>query len=190
MRSVVKTPCMCRSGAIPDEVCDMIIKQGKELKPKEATVFRDKGLAQDLKLRKGNVSFFNKESWVDPMLQGHVISANLASGWGFRVDGGERVQFADYCDGAFYDWHRDCNDNPGGVYRKLSVTVQLSAPGDYEGGDFHLRDLYNKKDITLKGTRDRGTIIVFPSILLHRVAPVTEGHRYSLVQWYNGPDFV
>jgi PKHD-type hydroxylase len=76
------------------------------------------------------------------------------------------------------------------VYRKLSVTVQLSAPGDYEGGDFHLRDLYNKKDITLKGTRDRGTIIVFPSILLHRVTPVTEGHRYSLVQWYDGPDFV
>ena len=40
-----------------------------------------------------------------------------------------------------------------------------------------------------KELRNRGTIIVFPSFLEHQVTPVTKGTRYSLVQWYSGPDW-
>jgi len=32
-------------------------------------------------------------------------------------------------------------------------------------------------------------IIVFPSDMEHRVAPVTKGIRYSLVVWFLGPPF-
>ena len=38
--------------------------------------------------------------------------------------------------------------------------------------------------------KNKGTIIVFPSVLLHTVTPVTKGTRHSLVQWFSGPDFV
>ena len=44
--------------------------------------------------------------------------------------------------------------------------------------------------VTQKEANAKGTVIVFPSAILHRVTPVTKGARYSLVQWYNGPDFI
>ena len=80
---------MCRSGAIPDEVCDIIIKQGKELKSKEATVLRDKGLAQDLRCERGmfqmNCWHCNNEliwggdfDYEDYGLEGEGIVSNLS----------------------------------------------------------------------------------------------------------------
>ena len=37
--------------------------------------------------------------------------------------------------------------------------------------------------------RPRGSIIVFPSFVWHRVKPVTSGTRYSLVVWHLGRSF-
>lgn len=67
--------------------------------------------------------------------------------------------------------------------RKLSYSVQLSDPADYSGGtlDFPLADW--------RSPRGRGSLIVFPSFLPHRVTPVVEGDRYALVGWVHGPPF-
>jgi len=35
--------------------------------------------------------------------------------------------------------------------------------------------------------RGQGSVTFFPSMLLHRVTPITKGHRYSLVGWAAGP---
>ena len=35
----------------------------------------------------------------------------------------------------------------------------------------------------------RGTAVIFPSFLVHRVAPVISGVRKSLVSWISGPPF-
>ncbi|HZF30966.1 MAG TPA: 2OG-Fe(II) oxygenase [Gammaproteobacteria bacterium] len=92
------------------------------------------------------------------------------------------VQLARYdsANRGFYDWHTDF----AGVrpLRKLSISIQLSNPEDYEGGDLEL--LYGTEPH--KMDRSRGTFIVFPSFMLHRVTPVTRGVRWSLVSWILG----
>lgn len=94
-----------------------------------------------------------------------------------------RIQLARY-DGenqGFYTWHTDFADLA--PRRKISITVQLSASEDYEGGDLEL--LFGSAPY--RAERARGTVIAFPSFALHRVTPVTRGTRYSLVAWITGP---
>ena len=83
-------------------------------------------------------------------------------------------------DSGFYDWHTDF----AGITprRKLSISVQLSRPEDYDGGDLEL--LFTSSPY--KAARERGKFIVFPSFCLHRVTPVTRGTRWSLVAWVLG----
>ena len=86
----------------------------------------------------------------------------------------------DSTDRGFYDWHTDF----AGIrpLRKLSISIQLSRPEDYDGGDLEL--LYGTEPQKLD--RARGTFIVFPSFMLHRVTAVTRGTRWSLVAWIAG----
>lgn len=67
--------------------------------------------------------------------------------------------------------------------RKLSMSIQISAPEDYEGGDL---EFFKVSDAT---TRQRGSVIFFPSFLHHRIIPVARGRRYSLVAWAHGDAF-
>jgi PKHD-type hydroxylase len=80
-------------------------------------------------------------------------------------------------------------DYPGigsGLERKLSVTVNLSDPGDYEGGDLQFLNGTGQL-LTQSELRERGSVVVFPSTLGHRVTPITSGVRYALVGWMVGP---
>ena len=67
----------------------------------------------------------------------------------------------------------------------------LSDPKDFEGGDLEFYDYSppGKKNKILKTNdiKQKGTIITFPSFIIHRVLPVTKGTRYSLVVWHTGP---
>jgi PKHD-type hydroxylase len=67
-------------------------------------------------------------------------------------------------------------------HRKLSLTVQLSDPAHYEGGV--LQFMLNQKIVD--APKERGTVIVFPSFMMHRVTPVERGVRRSLVGWVSG----
>ena len=67
--------------------------------------------------------------------------------------------------------------------RKLSLVVQLSDPADYQGGE--LQVLSAEEPTTF--SKARGTVVVFPSYVLHRVMPVTSGTRFSLAGWVGGP---
>ena len=54
-----------------------------------------------------------------------------------------------------------------------------------------MKNMWGTMDLPMdKETKNKGTIIVFPSMLLHKVTPVTKGIRHSLVQWFSGPDFI
>jgi predicted 2-oxoglutarate/Fe(II)-dependent dioxygenase YbiX len=86
----------------------------------------------------------------------------------------------DSTDQGFYNWHTDFSG--ARPLRKLSITIQLSNSEDYEGGDLEL--MYDKEPYKLD--RSRGTFLVFPSFMLHRVTPVTRGTRWSLVAWIGG----
>jgi PKHD-type hydroxylase len=72
-----------------------------------------------------------------------------------------------------------------GTVRKLSLTIQLSSPEDYEGGELALQ-ISKEADLMPK---ELGKMIVFPSYVLHEVRPVTKGTRYSLVAWITGKPF-
>ena len=91
-----------------------------------------------------------------------------------------------------YDWHIDVG--PGAVpsMRKLSYSILLN-PGEYEGGEFISK--VGRQDVAFEGTGDTeqdltGTMILFPSYLLHRIAEVSKGTRYSLVGWAHGNSFI
>ena len=103
----------------------------------------------------------------------------------FCVDVGgveANVQLARYDSASlgFYNWHTDF----AGIrpLRKLSISIQLSRPEDYDGGDLEL--MYGIEPQKLD--RTRGALIAFPSFMLHRVTPVTRGTRWSLVAWILG----
>ena len=99
----------------------------------------------------------------------------------------EQIQYTEYHaeDKGQYDWHMDLGAGWASL-RKLSVTINLSDPKDYDGGvlEFNL----GRKTIT-QGSKAKGAITVFPSYLLHRVSPVTRGTRKSLVLWVGGNQF-
>lgn len=101
----------------------------------------------------------------------------------FELYGIREVQIARYGVGGFYDWHLDIGKTDTSS-RKLSVSVQLSGPESYEGGELVLRDYVNEEPV-----KEIGSVIVFPSYLSHRVNEIRSGERWSLVAWVHGPPF-
>jgi PKHD-type hydroxylase len=71
--------------------------------------------------------------------------------------------------------------------RKLSISIQLTNPEEYEGGELKLYDGDDDKANVMDKTQ--GTLIMFPSYVLHEVMPVTKGERNSLVTWVTGKQF-
>jgi PKHD-type hydroxylase len=102
--------------------------------------------------------------------------------WQFELAELEALQFATYNNDGHYTWHTDIGQKFPINLRKVGLTVQLSDPDDYEGGDFET--FYGPVADT--APRQRGTVVLFPSFVLHRVAPVTRGTRHSLTAWMLG----
>ena len=95
----------------------------------------------------------------------------------------ENFQYTIYhgTEGGHYDWHVD--HGPLKVQRKLSISVQLSDPADYEGCDLE----FQAGNRIETAPRTRGAVIAFPSYVLHRVTPCSGGTRKALVAWTTGP---
>lgn len=98
----------------------------------------------------------------------------------------ENFQYTVYrsTDKSHYDWHVDYGPHKSPA-RKISLSIQLTDPQTYEGCDLEVRG-----GIQINvAPRRRGTIIAFPSFVLHRVTPIKSGTRKSLVVWVAGPEF-
>lgn len=68
----------------------------------------------------------------------------------------------------------------GQRYRSdVSVTIFLTNPADYEGGELRIHTQFGHQDIKL----DAGDAVVYPSSSLHQVLPVTSGTRVVAVTW-------
>tara|TARA_B100000902_G_scaffold1227_1_gene1596 strand:+ start:459 stop:1085 length:627 start_codon:yes stop_codon:yes gene_type:complete len=94
-------------------------------------------------------------------------------------------QILRYRAGGQFDWHCDYGVAPNkNVWRKLSMSVQLSDPSDYKGGELIIVDYFNKH---CQIPNPQGACIVFDARCPHRAQPVTEGIRYVLVGWASGP---
>lgn len=86
-------------------------------------------------------------------------------------------------EGGHFDWHID--QIPNGAHRKLSLSLQLSHPADYDGCELELHGGTRPR----QAPRDRGALIAFPSYAMHRVTPIRRGIRRALVIWTGGPPF-
>ena len=171
----------------PDQ-CRQIIASGRAQKPQQAQVGINRpGGGTDTKKR------ITKISWIPFQEMGHMyqdlnkfIQQANENHFGFgdiRVT--EQAQFTEYPEGGFYDWHMDCDVNMQHEppVRKISMTLLLNDPSEFEGGDLEL--MAPGRYAELK----QGHAIIFASFLNHRVNPVTRGMRQSLVVWFGGKPF-
>ena len=195
--------------ALTSRFCDDVIQHALNKKEhvaragefKDTEIFSDKQVKTLQKKRKSNVVWLD-EQWIYREVQPYVVEANVKAGWNFQTDWSQPCQFTKYKLGQYYDWHCDefpFTENPNkNKIRKLSMTCQLTDGSEYTGGEleFDFRDYeppMRNELHHLKQCREilpKGSIIVFPSFMWHRVKPVTKGTRYSLVMWNLGNRFV
>lgn len=126
----------------------------------------------------------NTTQWIYDRLVSLAANANSAM-FGFDLSGlrdNIQLTFYDGEEGGKYDRHIDLGANDVYACRKLSLTVQLSSPDHYEGGNVILND-------SVPFPRGRGDVAVFSAFTPHKVEKVTRGKRYSLVLWVYGPPF-
>ena len=208
--------------ALTPRMCDDIVAYGKKHQAEMAVTggvskkvetggkLTNKEIKNIQKKRDSDIVWMN-DKWIYDAVHPYIHEANKLAGWNFEWDWSESCQFTKYGVGQYYGWHCDSWEEPyqrkqneDGTYpidhgkiRKLSVTISLTEPDEYVGGnlEFDFRNQIDwerdKKSKIKECTeiRPRGSIIVFPSFVWHRVAPVTKGVRNSLVVWNLGYPF-
>lgn len=143
-------------------------------------------------IRMSHVSWIsptNENIWIWEKITNAIADIN-SEFFNFELTGcHEAIQLSVYKseDQGNYDWHMDASVRDRNVPRKLSMSLVLSDPSEYEGGELQLKAI-NDTPITLQTPKGRAWF--FPSYILHRVTPVTKGVRRSLVLWVGGPAFV
>ena len=170
--------------------CKDIINAGHSCKPEQAKVGGGKSGKHDTKKRVTTISWipFQKLPQMYKVIEQQISKVNLNH---FMFDGvkiTEPAQFTEYPKGGFYDWHMDLNAfgaNGEHPIRKISMTCLLSDPSEFTGGDLLFSDTGKQDVIKLK----QGQPMFFASFMRHKVAPVKNGIRRSLVMWFGGPPF-
>ena len=168
--------------AFTPEECDKIIKIGKDKALTKGGVIGK----SELNIRSSQITWLvpNDLEWVYRKITDIVLNLNDKF-FEFDIYGiTERLQFTNYkAPSDNYGKHVDKAQNF--PVRKLSVSIQLTDPKEYEGGELYLYD--NEEGVEMK--KEKGDLILFPSYTLHEVKPVTKGERNSLVTWVTGKPF-
>jgi PKHD-type hydroxylase len=170
----------------PKEV-DAIVAYGDSLAPMKAEIAGRKHHTDHLRITR--VAWMERKpeiQWLHARLEEMVLRIN-AQFFNFDLFGlNEAFQYTVYegAEGGHYGWHVDVGER-NYEPRKISLSLQLSDPSGYQGGDLMLQ----AGDGEYKAEKARGALIAFPSFVLHRVMPVTSGTRKSLVIWVAGPEF-
>ncbi len=178
--------------AVPKNICDEVIKLGLS---KEKNVGKTSEEAVNGKLtndtRKTDI-YWIEDEWVRGIMTYHTNFANHLS-WNYDLHpNSELLQFGVYTKEDHYTWHVDDvihNPEP----RKLTTILMLSDKENYEGGDLLFNDGVDK-DENIVGVKcdeieSKGSIVVFPSVILHKVSPILSGQRMTLVSWTHGPNW-
>ena len=192
---------------LPEKVVDLIEEDIAEKFDVEMRDSKLHGDALNKEKRNSQNAWIPTSHWCAGFLWHYIQRANRENFlYDLRCIDGESMQYTRYGKGMFYGWHNDAglstqykpvangnraeglgqdfvNENIEMV-RKLSFSLQLSHPDDYEGGNVQLLDETGKSYIT---PRQRGTIVLFDSRTQHRVLKVTKGVRKSIVGWTVGP---
>lgn len=201
------------TGVLSSKFCDELINYGKQQEERIALTggfdrdtrknpLSKKELKNLKKIRYSDVSWMVAE-WIYKEIRPYIQIANKEAGWNFEWNHSEACQFTRYVRGQYYGWHCDSNElpyndpnnlNTHNKIRKLSVTCSLTDPSEYTGGEleFNFSNLGITRKKNMKKCKEilpRGSIVVFPSFVWHRVCPVKKGVRNSLVLWNIGYPF-
>lgn len=198
---------------IPDEVIDLIERDLKEAEYMlfDSSVGHGSTGSVVKDIRNSSQSWIPSEHWIGGFMWHYIQRANREN---FLYDINciecENMQYTVYNEGTYYKWHTDSSievhykpqvvgdrvvDNMNVMaddyinkncerIRKLSFSLLLTDPREYEGGNLQIMDERGESYIA---PRQKGVIIVFDSRARHRVTKVTKGVRKSLVGWVSGP---
>jgi PKHD-type hydroxylase len=166
------------------EECQKIIDIGNNKNKIEAKIGNKNDA--NISYRKNHIAWLDENDidWLYPKMTDAINYLNN-NYFNFDLYGfTENLQFTEYNElNDFYDKHTDSMFK--GKIRKLSIVIQLSDPETYEGSNL---EIYLASDpVVIQKTQ--GSLIAFPSYILHKVTPLTKGKRYSLVAWISGPNF-
>ena len=180
---------------IPSDLCDILIKDLKKYDEAiEDSTIRDEVGNPELHegIRKSSNAWINGSNWVAGFVWYYITKANREN-FRYNIEGldSNEIQYTEYKKGEYYDWHVDDDINRcmindklltsdinqgenlatlnGEYIRKLSFSIQLSDPEDYEGGELEFKaNNYGSErrgDFTLDDTfftpNKKGTIIIF-----------------------------
>ena len=178
--------------AITPQLCDEIVELGKNKLQNGGvggggTPYINKEIRNSkVCFLNGSIPFFNIYK---PILE--LVTYVNNEFYQFDIKDPETFQLTRYDEDnkGFYKPHEDGSyeDSPNIPVRKLSMSIQLTSPEYYEGGQLEFPD--DKHSFVEEDAKEQGTAIFFPSYLKHGVKPVTKGIRYSLVSWFLGPSF-
>ncbi len=171
-------------GVLDGAECDALVALASELGQAEGAIGTEDGHtevdATVRRVRQTPIRAAPETAWVHERLAAAIDACNLAS-FGYELDDFDGdLLVVDYREGDFYEWHLDVG--AGATSRKLSVSLMLSAPEEYEGGSLAFPGEEH-------AAVPRGDAIVFASFLLHGVRPVKQGRRRALLAWVAGPPF-
>lgn len=195
----------CIDESVLEKLLHQLSRAENQLIP--ATVWDNEGGASfDYRKRNCEVGWISTSHWIAPLIWYYIERANREN---FRFDinqfDNECIQYTRYSSGHYYGWHRDdClgtklsypstgfenklpdrgNLSNEEVCRKLSFSLLLNDPSEYEGGQFQMISYTNKM---YEVPQEKGLLVIFDSTTLHRVRSVKKGTRKSLVGWVMGP---
>lgn len=178
------------ASALSDKLCDEIITECEYYKPSQANIGNEQSKIDD-NVRKSTVRWIDatdpNSKFIHDLLLYYARLANRQA-FGFDITQLHDIQYTTYDEEqqGFYKLHHDTFwANTTAFDRKISITIQLSNPNDYEGGEFMFDKQYIQPDQS--ELKQRGTVLAFPSPIDHYVQTVTKGIRKSLVAWIEGP---
>lgn len=153
------------------EECNLILNKCKEdLILSDAEVYGNNN-----KLRKSSVGWISDLQFLNERLTNKLRETFNING--MEVTGLGPFQFTEYKEGEYFDWHTDSNDT---VYRDRFTSIVIQLNDKYQGGILEIKNI-KRENVPVENKI--GTLYVFNSRLVHRVTPVVEGVRYSLVNW-------
>lgn len=167
-----------------------IVKLGEKQIVKQAMVENKEGDILNPLYRSTSISWIPslpiENHWLFRKLTDCITQVN-AQFFNFDLDYIENLQYSIYHIDDFYKEHDDMLSSHDS--RKLSFSLQLTDPKEYEGGEVVLSIGEDVEGNPVKADKEIGAITFFPSYTRHEVFKVTSGTRKALVGWVNGPRF-
>lgn len=176
----------CVENVFTSEEIDKIIESGNKEDIFQAEVGSLNNISKNI--RNTDISWINSSDedneWIFHRLTDVIIFVNNKYFY-LDITTIQTLQYSIYHEGGLFKDHVDMENISAMGVRKLSFSVILTDPEEYEGGELLLK--ISSKPITT--SNKKGNIIFFPSYVLHEVTPVTKGTRKTLVGWVLGPRF-